>query len=143
MADKLVTVSRVISAPIDRVWQAWTDPDKLKKWFVAEPGKDTQVIQFDVKIGGKVRLKFPGAAGEYTWTYVKIDKPHLLVFDILDFSLADYQGAGGICNVELEDQGGKTKVTVWGMTPDESMVKMAQKGWGFTLNNLSNYLTKE
>jgi uncharacterized protein YndB with AHSA1/START domain len=140
MADKTVTITRVINSPVERVWQAWTNPEDLKYWFVAKQGITTQVIQFDVKVGGKVRLKFPGAAGEYTWTYVKIDKPNRLVFDIVDFSLPDYQGAGGICSVEFEDLDGKTKVTVSGELPDESMRDMTVKGWSGTLHKLNDYL---
>jgi uncharacterized protein YndB with AHSA1/START domain len=149
MTDKTITITRVINSSIERVWQAWTNPDKLKQWFVAQEGITTQVIQFDVKVGGKVRLKFPGASGEYTWTYVKIDEPNLLVIDILDFSLPQFadQGVGGVCNVDFKGLGDKTEVTVSGELPDEmnneSMRKMAEAGWGGTLDKLNNYLNKE
>ena len=147
MADNTLIISRTISAPIERVWQAWTDSDHLKRWFTATDGSETQVIQFDVKPGGKVRLKFPGAAGEYTWTYVKIDEPTELVFDILDFSLPQFgdKGAGGICNVSFKDLGGKTEVTVSGDLAGESeqMRRMAEKGWGGTLDRLNQFISKE
>jgi uncharacterized protein YndB with AHSA1/START domain len=142
MADKTLTITRVIHSPVERVWQAWTNPDDLKHWFVAEHKQETEVLEFNVIVGGKVRLKFPGAGGEYTWTYIKIDKPNQLVFDILDFSLPQFnkEGAGGICTVNFKDLGGKTEVSVGGELPDESMRKMTERGWGGTLNNLSNYL---
>jgi uncharacterized protein YndB with AHSA1/START domain len=149
MTDKTITVTRVINFPIERVWQAWTNPEDLKHWFVAKEGTATQIIQFDVKVGGKVRLKFHGAGGEYTWTYIKIDKPNQLVFDILDFSLPQFnkKGAGGICTVSFKDLNGKTEVSVGGELPDEmnneSMRKMAEAGWGGTLDKLNNYLNKE
>ncbi len=141
MASDTVIASRVIKAPIERVWQAWTRPEEITHWFVAKPSLKTKVIQMDVKIGGKTRLKFPGAAGEYTWTYVEIDEPSKMVIDILDFSFAEYpDGNGGICNIDLEDLGGKTRVTISGKLPDESMREMAEKGWSFTLDNLNKYL---
>lgn len=145
MKNNTISISRVINAPIERVWRAWTSPDDIRHWFIAKHGLITEVIQMDVKIGGEARLKFPGAAGEYTWTYVEIDKPNKLVIDILDFSFAEYpEGNGGICNIELEDLGGKTRVTISGELPkgmrSESMRKMAENGWGFTLDNLNSYL---
>ena len=146
MKDRTVTISRDISAPIERVWRAWTNPDDLKRWFTAMDGSETEVIQFDAKVGGKVRLKFPGAAGEYTWTYLKMDKPNLLVINILDFSLPEFlpDGVGGICDVNFKYLNGKTEVTVSGELPDgmdnEQSRKMAEKGWGGTLDRLSNYL---
>jgi hypothetical protein len=79
---------------------------------------------------------------------VEIDEPKKLVIDILDFSFAEYpEGNGGLCNIELEDLGGKTKVTVSGELPEEmrndKMRKMAQTGWGFTLDNLNKHVIKE
>jgi uncharacterized protein YndB with AHSA1/START domain len=148
MTNRTVSVSREINAPIARVWQAWTSPDQIGHWFIAEHGKQTEVRQMDVKAGGKTRLMFPGAAGEYTWTYLEIHKPALLVIDILDFSFPEFlpDGVGGICNIEMEDLGGKTRVTVSGKLPDEmddeKSRQMAQKGWDHTLNNLDNYLNK-
>ena len=146
MPSNLVAVSREINSPVERVWQAWTNPDDLKNWFTSYTGETTQVIQFDVKVGGKVRLKFPGAAGEYTWTYIKIDRPSSLVIDILDFSLPDYQGSGGICNVKFEDLGNKSRVTVSGELPDDmkndTMRMMAEKGWGSTLDRLNNFINQ-
>jgi uncharacterized protein YndB with AHSA1/START domain len=149
MSKNTVVISRVINAPIERVWRAWTNPDDLKHWFVAEQGSNTDVIQFEVKVGGKVRLRFQGSGGEYTWTWVKIDQPGLLVFDILDFSLPQFadKGAGGICRVGFKDLGDKTEVTVSGELPDEMlnepMRDMAVRGWGSTLDKLNNYVKEK
>ena len=148
MRNNMVSISRIINAPVERVWQAWISPDEIGHWFIAEHGKTTKVIQMDVKVGGKARLMFPGAAGEYTWTYVQIEEPTKLVIDILDFSFAEYpKGNGGICNIDLEDLGDTTRVTVSGELPrdmqTEKMRRMAEKGWGFTLDNLNNFVGKE
>jgi uncharacterized protein YndB with AHSA1/START domain len=143
MTDKTVAISRVINSPIERVWQAWTSPNDLKHWFAVD-GRETKVLQYDLKTGGKARLKFPGAAGEYTWKFVKVVKPTKLVIDILDFSLPQYpQGVGGICNIGLKDLQGKTEVTVAGELPNESMRKMTERGWGATLDKLNYYLKEE
>lgn len=141
-----VSVKRVINAPVKRVWQAWTVADELKQWFSSRTD-ELEVIAFDVKPGGKVRLKSPASAGEYTWTYLKIDEPNELVFDILDFSLPQYpDGIGGICHVEFKAVGDKTEVTVSGELPDESLRKKYQRllnGWLETLDRLNIFVSKE
>ncbi len=146
MANNKLIVSRTINAPIKKVWQAWTDPNHIKHWFTAEDGSETEIIQFDVKASGKVRLKFRGAAGEYTWTYVKIAEPTELVFDILDFSLPQFgnEGAGGICSVRFKDMDGKTEVTISGdlAGKSEKMRRMAERGWGGTLDRLNKFISK-
>lgn len=149
MANSEVVIKKIINAPVERVWRAWTNPDDLQHWFTADAGVKTEIIQFDVKIGGQARLKFPGAAGEYTWTYVKIKKPSFLVIDILDFSFPEFlpDGVGGICNISFKDLGGKTEVTVSGELPDgwddERSLRMAEEGWGSTLDKLNNYLKEK
>ena len=27
------TIRRIFDAPLDRVWQAWTDPERMAKWW--------------------------------------------------------------------------------------------------------------
>jgi uncharacterized protein YndB with AHSA1/START domain len=144
MADR-VSVRRVVDAPIERTWRAWTIADELAQWF--SRSEEIEIIEFDVKPGGKVRLKSAGSAGEYTWTYVKVNKPYELVFDILDFSLPEYpDGIGGICHVDFKAVGNKTEITVWGELPDESLREKYQKlmnGWNGTLDKLNKFLNKE
>jgi uncharacterized protein YndB with AHSA1/START domain len=141
-----VSVNRTIQAPIERVWQAWTDPDKLKQWFSSQTDS-LEVIEFDLKPQGKVRLKAPGDAGEYTWTYVKINEPNSLVFDILDYSLpAHPDGVGGTCYLDLKEVANGTEITVSGDLPSESLREKYQKlirGWDTTLRTLDKFLQKE
>jgi len=144
MADK-VSVTRLVDAPLERTWQAWTVADELKQWFSARA--TMKVIEFNLKPGGKVRLKSPDSAGEYTWTFIKVNKPQELVFDILDFSFPQYpDGIGGICHVDFKAIGNKTEVTVWGELPEPWLHNTQQKevsGWSGTLDKLSKFLNKE
>lgn len=144
MADK-VSVSRVVNASIEQTWRAWTVANELSQWFSSQ-GKMT-IIEFDVRPGGKVRLRSPGSAGEYTWTYIIVNQPSELVFDILDFSLPDYpDGIGGICHVNFKAYGDKTEVTVWGKLPAGSLYDEYQQlfnGWNRTLDNLNTFVSKE
>lgn len=141
-----VSVSRVMDAPIERVWQAWTVADELTQWFSSRT-EEIEVIEFDVRPGGKVRLKSTGSAGEYTWTYIKVHKPDELVFDILDFSFPEYpNGIGGVCHVDFKTIDDKTEVTVWGELPDESLREKYQnlmEGWIGTLDALNKFLSRE
>jgi uncharacterized protein YndB with AHSA1/START domain len=141
-----VSIDRIIDAPIERVWQAWTIADELKQWFSSQT-EELEVIAFDVKPGGKVRLQSSSSAGEYTWTYIKIDKPNELVFDVLDFSLPQYpDGIGGVCHVSFKAIGDKTEVTVAGELPSESLRKKYQRlltGWLDTLDKLNRFINKD
>lgn len=141
-----VSIKSIINAPIERTWRAWTNPDELKQWFSSQTD-ELDIIEFDVRPGGKVRLKAPTSAGEYTWTYIKIDEPNELVFDILDFSLPQYpDGIGGVCHVCFTAIGTTTEVEIIGELPDESLRKKYQRmltGWQPTLDKLNKFVNKE
>ena len=44
-------VDRMFDAPRAMVWQAWTDPELLARWY--GPGVDTIIHKFDLKPGGE------------------------------------------------------------------------------------------
>ena len=51
-----VTIRRVIKAPRERVFDAWTQPEHLKHWFRAKPGWSTPIANVDLRVGGEYRL---------------------------------------------------------------------------------------
>jgi uncharacterized protein YndB with AHSA1/START domain len=49
--DLDLTISRVIRAPRQAIWQAWTDPAQLAQWWIPAPAR-CQVQALDVRPGG-------------------------------------------------------------------------------------------
>jgi uncharacterized protein YndB with AHSA1/START domain len=56
-------ISRVIEAPRDRVYAAWTDPEQLKQWFGPE-NVQTRELVADARVGGKFRWDLINSEGE-------------------------------------------------------------------------------
>jgi len=141
-----VSIKRILDASPERVWRAWTVAGELRQWFSSQTN-DLNILEFDVRPQGKVRFKSSESSGEYTWTYLKLDQPNEIVFDILDYSFPQHpEGIGGVCHVELKAIGEKTELTIWGEVPDESLrQKYAElmNGWNATLDKLNNFLKKE
>ena len=52
VSDTSVVLSRVIKAPVEKVYQAWTDPAQLKLWFSPNVRWKTPLIESDPKPGG-------------------------------------------------------------------------------------------
>jgi uncharacterized protein YndB with AHSA1/START domain len=50
-SDRELVISRIIDAPRERVFKAWTDPELLKQWFAPLP-YTTPVAELDVRPGG-------------------------------------------------------------------------------------------
>ncbi|HET9850029.1 MAG TPA: SRPBCC domain-containing protein [Candidatus Saccharimonadales bacterium] len=49
---KIPKFERVLPAPRDKVWQAWTDPEIIKKWW-GPAGFSAPVAEIDLRVGGK------------------------------------------------------------------------------------------
>ncbi|MCC6581291.1 MAG: SRPBCC family protein [Phycisphaeraceae bacterium] len=56
-------LERVIDVPVDRVWQAWTMPQHIKKWFTPEPWK-TVDCELDLRPGGLFRTVMQSPEGQ-------------------------------------------------------------------------------
>jgi uncharacterized protein YndB with AHSA1/START domain len=50
-SDRELVLTRIIDAPREKLFRAWTDPDLLKQWFAPLP-YTTPVAELDVRPGG-------------------------------------------------------------------------------------------
>jgi uncharacterized protein YndB with AHSA1/START domain/catechol 2,3-dioxygenase-like lactoylglutathione lyase family enzyme len=79
------TLTRVLDAPRDLVWRAWTEPDEMARWFhprgATTPREDVRV---DLRVGGSyVYVMVPDGPGDRITTggtYLEIVEPERLVF---------------------------------------------------------------
>ena len=68
-----IVIERTFDAPVDLIWQMWTDPEHFKKWY-GPKGFTVPIAEMDVRVGGKrlVCMASPDGSmkmwttGEYT-----------------------------------------------------------------------------
>jgi uncharacterized protein YndB with AHSA1/START domain len=79
-------LERLIKAPREHVFKAWTDPEQIKQWFVpcGKAGEvSTPSAKCDPRVGGRYRIQTRKADGEYftaAGTYREVKPPERLVF---------------------------------------------------------------
>ncbi len=69
---------RVLAAPIQRDWDAWTDPALLAQWYCPNPAM-ALTVEADARPGSHYRVDMGGsyiATGEYT----RVEAPTTLAF---------------------------------------------------------------
>jgi uncharacterized protein YndB with AHSA1/START domain len=78
----VVRIERTFAATAEDVFDAWTSPEVMRRWFHCGPDWGTPQAEVDLVVGGSVRVVMrkpdgtrAGAEGEYTL----IDRPHRLV----------------------------------------------------------------
>lgn len=62
-ADRELVLTRLINAPREKLYRAWTDPEILKKWFAPLP-YTTPVAELDVRPGGANLIVMRGPDGK-------------------------------------------------------------------------------
>jgi uncharacterized protein YndB with AHSA1/START domain len=72
--DTSLRVQRTFDAPVEEVFNAWTDPEVMRRWWRANPAWTTPVAEVDLRVGGRYRISMEDPAdgsrhtvgGEYT-----------------------------------------------------------------------------
>lgn len=54
-----LVLERTLDAPVELVWQAYTDPEHLKQWFAPKPYQITE-CELDLRPGGIFRIRMVG-----------------------------------------------------------------------------------
>lgn len=154
--DKELLTCHLFDAPIGMVFDAWTNPEKLKHWY-APDGCTITYKSIEVKPGGRFHYHMHDPKHGGCWvigTYLEILKPEKLVFtmrfsnengDITDESTGGMvaQWPGDILTtVTFESIGNQTKATIHETVSEEDARKTgAYQGWINMFDRLNRLLT--
>lgn len=146
--DLLLT--RVINAPREKVFQAWTDPALLKQWFAPLPWT-TSMVENDVRAGGSSMVVMRGPDGNEfpcPGVYLEVVPNERIVFtDAFTKAWQPSDKAFMVGELSFEDQDGKTKYTArvrhWSEADREAHEKMGfHEGWKICTEQLAALVEK-
>ena len=82
--DREIVITRVFDAPRALVFDAWTKPEHVQRWF-GPKGFTLTTQEIDIRVGGRWRFTFRGPDGT-TWgnrmVFLQVKAPELLVFQV-------------------------------------------------------------
>jgi uncharacterized protein YndB with AHSA1/START domain len=156
---KEVTFEKIYDAPLEKVWQAWTDPEMIKQWW----GPDNVIIpecEVDLRVGGKIYIVME--AGEAMGPYKGTRWPMLGKFTVVEprtklsydvNAWVEGQNDNGETTIDqttevvFAEEGGKTKLnlkaTIHKTGPAAGMaVQGMQMGFNQQLDKLTAFLAK-
>jgi uncharacterized protein YndB with AHSA1/START domain len=137
-------IERVITAPRDRVYAAWTDPAELRKWFGPKEVKLRNLVA-DVRVGGEFRWDLTNAEGEemtMRGEFRELQPGRKVVFTWQWEDDELWENHISVVTVELSDRGDGThlKLTHKQLPSEESRDRHSE-GWDSVLDRLADYLT--
>ena len=56
--DDAILIQTTFNAPIEKVWNAWTDAAIISKWFGSDPNGRVLKAEIDVRAGGNFEITF-------------------------------------------------------------------------------------
>jgi uncharacterized protein YndB with AHSA1/START domain len=143
-SDRELVLTRLIDAPREKLFRAWTEPELMKQWFTPRPWT-TPVIEVDLRPGGSNLIVMRGPDGtEFPnrGVYLEIVRNERLVFtDAYTKAWEPSEKPFFTGIITFEDEGGKTRYTAralhWTVADREAHEKMGfHEGWGLCADQL-------
>jgi uncharacterized protein YndB with AHSA1/START domain len=154
-SQQAMVIERIFDAPVDLIWQMWTDPEHFRAWY-GPAGATIPVAKMDVRVGGTrvvcMEMQSPGGpvqmwfGGEYREV---VENQRLVYTEFISdeegnlLSPSDVVGAEGHpasteVHIELQDLGGRTKMVLThaGIPGDSA----GAAGWRMALDKLAALL---
>jgi uncharacterized protein YndB with AHSA1/START domain len=148
-------IERTLDAPVDLIWQMWTEPDHFKAWYGPD-GATIVVARMEVRVGGTrlvcMEVETPNGTMRmwFTGEYREVVENERLVYtesmsdengNVLspsDVGMPDGHPTTTEVIVELKSVGGRTKmVMTHAGIPQDSP---GATGWAMALDKLSRYV---
>jgi uncharacterized protein YndB with AHSA1/START domain len=82
MTDLTLNISKIINAPVERVFDAWLDPALLTRFILPAPGMPQPEVENDAREGGRfsIIMQVGDDRIPHTGTYLTLRRPERLVF---------------------------------------------------------------
>ncbi len=142
MSDLNVNVSKIINAPIEKVFNAWLNPETLSQFMLPIPSMPNPKTEIDPQVGGKFTIYMQVGEDEipHTGTYLEIESPTKLVFTWISPFSTD--GSTVTLNFkQLSDSTTNVELTHVKFADEESRSNH-EGGWGNILETLNSILVR-
>ena len=133
-SERELVVTRTFNAPARVVFEAWTRPELMKRWWVPKStGMSLLACDMDVRVGGGYRLVFRHPAAPepmaFHGRYIEVVPNSRLVW-----TNEESGGAGQVTTVTFEERAGTTLLVLHELYPskealDEAIASGSTGGW--------------
>ncbi len=123
-SERELVVTRVVDGPAHIVFEAWTKPELLKRWWVPRSiGASFLSCEADVRTGGTYRFVFSHPASEQAMAffgkYIEVTPNARLVWT------NEESDEGAVTTVTFEEKGGKTLIVMHDLYPSKEALDNA------------------
>jgi uncharacterized protein YndB with AHSA1/START domain len=141
-----VRIERTFSAPAQAVFEVWTSPEALRRWYPPGADWDTPVAEVDLRVGGRLRIVMRSPGGEEFGgggEFREIAPPTRLVFTWA-WDRPDVAEGAQLVEVDFtEHPDGTTTVVLTNRgLRDQASRESHREGWEGSFDNLARVLAR-
>jgi len=140
MTDLTVNVTKIIHAPIEKVFDAWLNPETLSQFILPMLGMPQPQVETDAREGGKFKIIMQVGNNKipHTGRYIEINPPNKLVFTWE----SPFSTDGSTVTLKFNDVGeNRTNIDLTHIKfIDEERRENHEGGWGNILESLNDIL---
>lgn len=142
--NRTLTIERTLDAPLDLVWDAWTKPEHIAKWWGVN-GMETKIVEHEFTVGGqwKYAMTMPdGREFSADGVYIEIVPKERIITSANFKPMTE----GVEIQTIFKADGDKTQLTFNCVHETEEYCKQQEEmgfynGWGSFFDRLSEYVS--
>jgi uncharacterized protein YndB with AHSA1/START domain len=132
--NEAITIKATVNAPVEKVWNAWSNPEDIMKWNSASDDWHTPKAENDLRTGGKFISRMEAKDGSWGFdfggVYDNVEK-----FKVIEYTMGD----GRKVKVTFTGNGNTTEVVETFDPESENSIEMQRSGWQSILDNFKKY----
>ncbi len=129
-----ITVKATVHAPVEKVWECWTDPKHIVNWNHASDDWHSPYAQNDLRAGGKflfrMEAKDKSSGFDFSGVYDEVEP-----YKIISFAMGDSRKV----KTTFVKRDGKTEITETFDAENVYSIEQQRSGWQAILDNFKKY----
>ncbi|MFJ5760608.1 SRPBCC family protein [Neobacillus sp. NPDC093182] len=133
--SKKIIVETTVQAPVEKVWEYWTEPTHITKWNTASEEWHTPYAENDLQVGGKFLSRMEAKDGSFGFDFGGV-YDDVRLNEGIAYTLED----GRKVTISFIRQGDETKVIETFDAENSNPIEMQEAGWQAILDNFKKYI---
>lgn len=134
MEKTVVTVESIIHAPVEKVWETWTQPQHITQWCNASDDWQAPRAENDLREGGSFVTRMEAKDGSMGFDFGGVYDA-VRTNEYIEYTMED----GRKVQITFHPKGNETKVVESFEAESQNPVELQKGGWQAILDNFKKY----
>ena len=130
-----ITVETIVNAPIEKVWDYWTQPEHITQWAFASDDWEAPRAENDLRVGGRfvtvMAAKDKSSSFDFGGTYTAVIEHNLIQYDMED---------GRQVAIQFTPTADGVRVTETFDMETENSEELQRNGWQAIMDNFKKHV---